>query len=97
MPSKNDLSGLKTPERQPILPKAGQANDGAPVVTKGKKPLTEKPGRAGRKPKTKAEKRSHKIMLSLTPDEGATVKAKAGLASEATLVYDHLKKTGFFD
>lgn len=97
MPSKNDLSALKSPERKTILPKTAPSNDGPPVRTKGQKPLTGKEGQVGRPPKAKEEKRDYKITLSLTQGQGAKLKDKAGLASEAAVIYDHLQKTGFFD
>lgn len=96
MPSKNNLSALKDPPRKSILPTAEPSNEGAPVITKGKGPLTGRTGQVGRPPKAKEEKRDYKITLSLTQAQGHRVKTKAGLASEAALIYDHLEKTGFF-
>lgn len=85
MPSKNDLSALKKADPKPILPNKETKPD---VPLAGKK-------RAGRKPST--DKRSYKVMLSLTEGQGAKLEEKAGLANSATVVYDHLIKTGFFD
>ena len=94
MPSKNDLSAFKKPEKKAILPSKAASNDGAPVKTKGKKPLT---GQMGRPTKPDAEKHDYKIQLSLTKGQGAKLKEKAGLASEAVVIREHLKSTGFFD
>jgi len=85
MPSKNDLTAFKKPDTKPILP----SNDKEPPA-----PLTGKK-KAGRKPAP--EKRSYKVLLSLTEGQGAKLEEKAGLAGGATVIYDHLLKTGFFD
>lgn len=97
MPSKNDLNALKAPERKNILPKTGLLDDGVAVRTEGHRPATGRGGQGGRPPKALEEKRSYRVSLSLTQAEGEKVKAKAGLANEATLIYHHLKETGFFD
>lgn len=89
MPSKNDLSALKPAPKPKILP----SNDGVGTKTETG-PLTGK-SRAGRKPSP--DKRNYKVTLSLTQSEGAKLAAKAGLAGEATVIYAHLKETGFFD
>jgi hypothetical protein len=65
-------------------------------MRKGDKPITQRPGRAGRPPKAPSEKRDHKITVSLTSAEGAKIKAKAGLAGEATYLYDLLLRAGAF-
>ena len=96
MPSKNNLSALKDKPRKSILPIAEVSNDGKLVTTKGGEPLMGRTGQVGRPPKEKAEKRNYKITLSLTQAQGDRVKTKAGLASEAAIIYDHLEKTGFF-
>lgn len=83
MPSKNDLTALKQPAQKPILP----AND-KPAPLTGKK-------KAGRKPAP--DKRSYKVLMSLTEGQGAKLEEKSGLAGGATVIYDHLLKTGFFD
>ena len=99
MPKRNDLSSLKVGTQRPILPSSASA----PKRTRA----TSAPGDArhsrrspkpkvGRPPKPKADKRDYKITLSLTQAQGATVKDKAGLATEAAVIYDHLVKTGFF-
>ena len=91
MPSRNDLSALKTGTKKPILP----TNDGR-TTTAAETPQS-KPGRVGRPPKGKTEKRSYKITLSLTPAEGEKIAEKAGLAGEATFLYAFLKDSGVFD
>lgn len=91
MPSKNDLSALKGATQKPvILP----SND-LPAITE----VIEKPKRnegqgIGRPAKQKAEKRSHKVTLSLTPSEGEKLAEKSGLAGEATYLYAKLKEVG---
>ena len=85
MPSKNDLTALKQGLQEPILP--------SPVPTTARTRTTSP---IGRPPKPKDEKRSYKVTISLTEAQGALVKAKAGLANEAAIIYDHLVKTGFF-
>ena len=90
MPQKNNVSALKKGAAEPvqtILP----SNDVQSAIT------GEGVGRIGRPRKTRAEKRDYKVTLSLTQQEGARVAEKAGLAAEATVVYAHLKATGFFD
>lgn len=93
MPSKNDLSALKTNSTKPtILP---VSNTVEPVIprTKAKTVTT---GKVGRPRKAKSEKRSYKITLSLTETEGQKIAAQAGLASEATFLYAELQKAGLF-
>ena len=90
MPSKNDLSALKQPDQKPILP----SNDRAGDVDKASRPLTGKKA-AGRKPSK--NKRTRKVLLSLTESEGQRLDEIAGLAGGATVIYDHLLKTNFFD
>lgn len=91
MPSRNDLSALKTGSKKPILP----VNDGRTAVAI--ETTQPKAGRVGRPPKEKTEKRSYKITLSLTPAEGEKIAEKAGLAGEATFLYAFLKDSGIFD
>jgi len=94
MPSKNDLSALKTSHEKPaILP----SNDGAATIKPTRGPLTGRPVQVGRPKKAAAEKRSYKITLSLTEAEGAKIAEKAGLAGEATYLYAALKESGLFD
>lgn len=88
MPSKNDLSSLKTVSKTvPILPTSTAQAPATKAST----------GRAGRPAKTQAAKRSHKITLSLTQEEGQIIAEKSGLAGDATFLYAHLKNTGIFD
>ena len=89
MPSKNDLSALKGATQKPvILP----SNDLPPLdVTK---PAKREEQGVGRPPKQKAEKRSYKVTLSLTPSEGAKLAEQSGLAGEATYLYAKLKEKG---
>ncbi|MBL4808235.1 MAG: hypothetical protein JKY31_13270, partial [Rhodobacteraceae bacterium] len=56
-----------------------------------------KASRVGRPAKEKAAKRSYKITLSLTPEEGQKIADKSGLAGDATYLYDQLKNIGAFD
>ena len=89
MPSKNDLSALKGATQKPvILP----SNDLPPVVKT--EPIKSKGQGVGRPPKQKAEKRSYKVTLSLTPSEGAKLAENSGLAGEATYLYAKLKEIG---
>lgn len=88
MPSKNNLAALKA--RPAILPavesQAAQAEVMQPAMP-----------RRGPQPKPANERRSHKIQLSLTPAEAASLKDKAGLVNEATYVHAKLKELGIFD
>ncbi len=93
MPSRNDLSALKAGTKTPILP----ATDGPKKKPAARRLRTPKPGTVGRPPKGRAEKRSYKIALSLTPAEGQKIAEKAGLAGEATFLYAFLKESGIFD
>lgn len=89
MPSKNDLSALKGATQKPvILP----SNDLPTVADMVKKPMRNEGQGVGRPPKQKAEKRSYKVTLSLTPSEGAKLAEKSGLAGEATYLYAKLKE-----
>lgn len=97
MPSKNNLSALKSPARESILPSAEPSTEITPAKVRNERPVTRKAKAVGRPPKPKAEKRDYKITLSLTKDQGHKIKAKAGIASEAALIYDYLEKTGFFE
>lgn len=91
MPSKNSLAALKAPktgeEYKPVLPSVEQE----PVVNEKPK---KKQKIIGRPPKAKDEKRTYKITLSLTPKQGADIARKAGIAGEATYLYDQLIKAG---
>ena len=89
MPSKNDLSALKGATQKPvILP----SNDLPPVAET--KPVKRVGKGVGRPPKQKAEKRSYKVTLSLTPSEGAKLADQSGLAGDATYLYAKLKEIG---
>ena len=92
MPSKNDLSGLKAASTKPtVLP----SNDAQPVERVDVKPARRPAkGVGGRPAKSKAEKRSYKVVLSLTEAEGKTLSDKAGLAGDATYLYARLKDLG---
>jgi len=57
-------------------------------------PKTKK--KTGRPPLKKAEKRDYKITVSMTREQGKKIKEKAGLAGEATYLYDLLEKAGAF-
>lgn len=93
MPSKNDLSALKTNSTKPtILPISKTVEP----ITPKTKARTVKTGKVGRPQKTKAEKRSYKITLSLTEAEGQKIAEQAGLASEATFLYAKLQEAGLF-
>ena len=97
MPSKNNLSALKQDRKpEPILPATDQVEreQGTPES------LSAEPGKRktiGRPRKDPKDKRDYKITLSLTKSEGRAIKAKAGLAGEATYLYDLLQKAGAFD
>lgn len=94
MPSKNDLSALKGEDKEKkILPEPDQTPEVSDVPEV--RPVTRQ-SRVGRPKKAPAEKRDYKIVLSLTKAEGAKIRANAGLAAEATYLYDILKKTGVF-
>jgi hypothetical protein len=97
MPSKNNLSALKQDKKpNPILPARAPELEqptpqkSAPVATPAKQKAI------GRPRKRPEDKRDYKVTLSLTQAEGAKIKDKAGLAGEATYLYDLLKKTEAF-
>lgn len=88
MPSKNDLSGL--------LNQTAQA--GKNSILPQKEMLPSEPQRkVGRPRKKLSEKRDYKISLSLTEEEGNTIRKKAGLAGDATFVYALLKEQKVFE
>ena len=93
MPSRNDLSALKTGAKKSILP----IDSGRGSMTPEAPETKSETGRVGRPPKAKTEKRSYKITLSLTPAEGSKIAEKAGLAGEATFLYAFLKDSDIFD
>jgi hypothetical protein len=88
---KNSLTAFKRPS-EPILPVERDEGQGTVDVTS-----PSKRGKTGPKPKAPSEKRSHRVMLSLTPSEAAILKEKAGLAGEATVVLAFLKEQKFFE
>lgn len=89
MPSKNDLSALKGVTKKPvILP----IDSTSPAIVNHREIEPTKRQVAGRPPKTKAKKRSYKVTLSLTQNEGAKLAKKSGLAGEATYLYAKLKE-----
>lgn len=97
MPSKNNLSALKQDKKpNAILPATAptpvqsRPEDSSPVAPPGQQKAI------GRPRKRPEDKRDYKVTLSLTRSEGAKIKDKAGLAGEATYLYDLLKKAGAF-
>jgi|TARA_R110001592_G_C13190379_1_gene752510 hypothetical protein len=97
MPSKNNLSALKQDRKpKPILPSADQVERG-PTTSENLSAEPTKKKTIGRPRKDPKDKRDYKITLSLTKSEGMTINEKAGLAGEATYLYDLLKKAGAFD
>lgn len=96
MPSKNNLSALKQDKKlKPILPSTDQVERGQVSSESLSTQLIEKKT-IGRPRKAPKDKRDYKITLSLTKSEGTVVKEKAGLAGEATYLYDLLEKAGAF-
>jgi len=96
MPGKNNVSELRKKKEGAIL---------TPDIDEVKKPsLPEKvakpapannsKGVGGRPAKPKTEKRSYKVVLSLTEAEGRVLSEKAGLAGDATYLYAKLKELG---
>jgi hypothetical protein len=85
MPSKNDLSALKSAAQTPILP---------PEHPEPARTATRKLGRPA---KQQEAKRSKRVQLSLTEQEAAIIAEKAGLAGSATYLYDVLRKAGAFE
>jgi len=83
MTKKNSLTAFKKPV--------------APILPTGEAPEPNQRGKTGPRPKPPSEKRSHRVMLSLTPAEAATLKDKAGLAGEATVIMAFLQELGFFE
>lgn len=84
MPSKNDLSGFKGGDLK-ILPEPART---VQSVIEHKK--------VGRPKKNPDLKRNYKVTVSLTQAEGAMIREKAGLASDATYLYSMLEKAGVF-
>lgn len=86
---KNSLTKFKPVE--PILPTSKPAPAEKLVTARAAAPKARGP-----KPKPPAEKRSHRVLLSLTETEGIKSKDKAGLAGEATTIYAFLHEHGYF-
>jgi hypothetical protein len=86
---KNSLTAFKRPS-EPILP----AENAHPNSEEQEQTVR---GKTGPKPKPPSEKRSHRVMLSLTPSEANILKEKAGLAGEATVIMAFLKQYKFFE
>lgn len=82
---KNSLTQFKKPNT-PILPTERPVSAETPQA----------PGKRGPKPKSAAEKQSHRVMLSLTPSEVAILNQKRGVANEATYIRAFLIENGFF-
>ena len=97
MPRKNDLSKLKVKVSSGILPIGPASADAMGGATTGESAVTGRKGQVGRPPKAKSEKRDYKVTLSVTQAQGDLIRHKAGLAGEASIIYDHLEKTGFFE
>jgi len=92
MPSKNDLSALKKSTDKPaILPVSSTP---LPERVTKPAPVNQSKRVGGRPPKSKSEKRSYKVVVSLTEDEGRALSEKAGLAGDATYLYAKLKEAG---
>lgn len=89
MSKRNSVTAFKRPER--ILPTTTPMPEG-PEVPSDVQPSQSR----GPKPKPKSQKRSHRVLLSLTVEEGMISKKKAGLAGEATAIYAFLHENGYF-
>jgi len=103
MPSKNNISQfLKPQKKEAILPASKEEKEN--LEPKKKSPTSRKQVRGvtketkiGRPKKSQEEKRSFKVVLSLTPSEGENLQKKSGLIDNATYVYSELKKSGILD
>lgn len=84
MPKRNDLSAYKSQPKQVLK---AVPNPAPQPVEKGRGP----------KPKPMAEKRSEKVLLSLTPGERAKLEEQAGLVPLATWIVHHLRSAGALD
>lgn len=96
MPEKNNVGALRKKKTGAILTTSDNAVQSAPVMDKpAVKPAPANNTRVGGRPtKPKAEKRSYKIVLSVTESEGAKISQKAGIAGDATYLYARLKELG---
>lgn len=88
MPSKNDLTALKSATQKPVILPA----DNMPRAMEARAKSAPKNRVGGRPAKPKAEKRSYKVVISLTEAEGQRLSGKAGLAGDATYLYAKLKE-----
>lgn len=96
MPSKNSLASIKQPPKDksdyvPTLPAnaAGEAQADAKHANAKKN--------IGRPRLDENQRRDYKITLSITQAQGQKIKNKAGLAGEATYLYDLLEKADAFE
>lgn len=89
MPSKNDLSALKSATQKPVILPSNNLRPSTETRARIEDSDSKKVG--GRPAKPKAEKRSYKVVLSLTESEGEMLSNKAGLAGDATYLYAKLK------
>ena len=80
MPQKNDLTAIKAINKNTLKTEATKNNLSS-----------EKPAKAGRKPKPIAEKESETVVLKLTQQEFKHLKGKAGLVPLGTFVKYHLR------
>ncbi len=86
MPSKNDLTSLKT------KPKTILSKDDSEVGIKKLDIKSEAKPSAGRPPKPTAEKESFPVGMRFTEDEGAILQKKAGLVPLATYLKVFLRE-----
>ena len=92
MSKKNSLTQFKK-STSPILPsEVPTASPQTPLAASSVERT-----KTGPKPKPAAQKRTHRVMLSMTPAEAAISKRNAGLAGEATMIMAFLKQNGYFD
>jgi hypothetical protein len=96
MPEKNNVGALRKKKAGAILTTSDNEVKSASMMDKPTvKPAPANNARIGGRPtKPKAEKRSYKIVLSLTESEGAKISQKAGIAGDATYLYARLKELG---
>lgn len=92
MVNKNDLSAFKPGNKQVL--KVVEADRDEATTTKTK---TRTKAKTKTRTKPPEEKRSHKILLSLTEGEGAKIKEKAGMVPIATYLVALLREQGLFD
>lgn len=92
MPTKNDLASLKRATEKPSVLPSNESPTLRPVQERQAREQNKRVG--GRPAKPKAEKRSYKVVLSLTESEGRALSEKAGLAGDATYLYAKLKELG---